>query len=110
LRQGVARIAELLAVLSHDHGRRSEPAADTAPIIDKAAFGGYAPNHLNHLTTSSAVDIGANFTATLARMPEDAQGGVRVRWYGHIQSQSCVLASADLNAAVPGAAAAEATG
>jgi hypothetical protein len=60
----------LLAVLSHDYGRRSQPAADTAPVIDKGALGGYAPNHL---TTSSAVDIGANFTATLARMPEDAQ-------------------------------------
>jgi hypothetical protein len=39
-----SRPAELLTVLPHDRGRRLQPNADTAALIDKSALGRYPPN------------------------------------------------------------------
>jgi hypothetical protein len=38
--------AELLTVLPHDRGRRLQPNADTAALIDKSALGRYPPNDI----------------------------------------------------------------
>ena len=39
-----ARCAELLAIPSHDRGRRFQANADAATVIDISAFGGDAPH------------------------------------------------------------------
>jgi hypothetical protein len=36
----------LLSVPPHDRGRRFEPDADTATLVDIDAFGGNAPDHI----------------------------------------------------------------
>ena len=41
-----SRRAELLTVLPHDRGRRLQPNADTAALIDKSALGRYPPNDI----------------------------------------------------------------
>ncbi|SRR5260370_26561707 len=41
-----SRPAELLTVLPHDRGRRLQPNADTAALIDKSALGRYPPNDI----------------------------------------------------------------
>jgi hypothetical protein len=41
-----SRLAELLTVLPHDRGRRLQPNADTAALIDKSALGRYPPNDI----------------------------------------------------------------
>jgi hypothetical protein len=41
-----SRPAELLTVLPHDRGRRLQPNADTAALIDKSALRRYPPNDI----------------------------------------------------------------
>jgi hypothetical protein len=44
--QRQVKLAELITVLPHDRGRRLQPNADTAALIDKSALGRYPPNDI----------------------------------------------------------------
>jgi hypothetical protein len=46
---------ELLSVLSHDRGCRLQPNADAAALIDKGAFGGYAPDNILNAAAPEAI-------------------------------------------------------
>jgi hypothetical protein len=57
-----SRPAELLIVLPHDRGRRLQPNADTAALIDKSALGGDPPNDI------FSSQYPRHFAATLTRI------------------------------------------